>query len=121
MKKSTIIIIVLGIGLVVSNAWWAFQLLDAGVSYTYLSDSLKHNEKALEQVLRLLPVVAQQGIQKEEIIKAACPECQESDIFEKEGFTWVSEIGLEFNSSGQLIGVKKSWSFDDSSIHPEKL
>lgn len=40
MKKSTLIIVLLSLALIGSNGWWAYRLLDAGVSYTYQGVSL---------------------------------------------------------------------------------
>jgi hypothetical protein len=73
MSRSKLTIIGLVVVLVASNAWWAYRLLDAGISQTYLGVSLEDNKEALNQALMLLPVVAQANISRERIISAARP------------------------------------------------
>jgi hypothetical protein len=58
MKNTKIVIMVLVLALVASNAWWAFHLLDSGVTQTYMGVSLENNKEALSQTLAILPVVA---------------------------------------------------------------
>jgi hypothetical protein len=110
MKKQKIIIIVLVVVLVASNAWWAFRLLDSGVTLTYTGVSLEDNKKALSQTLAILPIVAQKGASREKIILTALIKEDKTEIFEKDGFVWVGKIGLKFNGNGQLIEVLRAWS-----------
>lgn len=110
MKKQKIIIIVLVVALVASNAWWAFRLLDSGVTLTYMGVSLEDNKEALSQTIAILPVVAQKGATREKIITAALMKSNKNDIFEKDGFVWVGKIGLKFNEHGQLVEVSRAWS-----------
>jgi hypothetical protein len=110
MKKTKIIIIVLVLALVASNAWWAFHLIDAGVTQTYMGVSLEDNKEALSQALAILPAVAQKGATREKIISAALMKGDKTDVFEKDGFVWVRKIGLKFNQDGQLVEVSRAWS-----------
>ena len=58
MKKTTIIILALVALVVVSNVWWAYSVVDAGISYTYLQDSYSHSQEALSQALAIIRVTA---------------------------------------------------------------
>lgn len=110
MKNTKIIVIVLVLALIASNAWWAFHLLDSGVTQTYMGVSLEDNKEALRQTLAILPVVAQKGATREKIISAALMKGDKTDVFEKDGFVWVRKIGLKFNKDGQLVEVSRAWS-----------
>ena len=107
MNKTKITIIVLVATFVLSNAWLAFRLLDAGVTISYMQVSLDDNKKALGQTLALLPVVAQPGVTREDILSTAKLGSDKFDSFEKDGFLWIGSIGIKFSDSGQLVEVKK--------------
>jgi hypothetical protein len=109
MSKAKITIIALVITLFASNAWWAYRLLDAGVTQTYMSVSLTDNSQALSQTLAILPVVARPDVSRSEVISAAKQASNDTDSFEKDGFIWVGKIGLRFNDNGQLVEAQKSW------------
>ena len=110
MNKPWIPISLLGVSLIGTNAWWAYQLIDDAVSKSYLVTSLDDNKEALEQALSLMPYLAQAGRSKPEIIKAAQKSTPRESTFEKDGVVWVGKIGLQFNESGQLTKVLRSWS-----------
>lgn len=109
MNKPRLTVIGLVVVLVASNAWWAYRLLDAGISQAYLGASLEDNKQALNQTLVLLPVVAQPGISKEKIISVARPASDSIAPFEKYGFVWVGKIGLKFNNQGKLVEAIRAW------------
>lgn len=109
MRRQIIIIIALVVALVASNAWWAFRLIDAGITQAYMSDSLKENKQALSQTLAILPVVAQ-GASRDKIVSAARTKGVTTAPFEKDGFVWVGWIGLKFDQNGKLIKVERVWS-----------
>ena len=71
--------------------------------------SLDDNKEALTQVLTLLPVVARQGISREEILTAARVPGDTAKPFEKEGFVWIGRIGLKFDAQGHLVEAKRAW------------
>lgn len=110
MTKAGITATVLLVLLVATNVGWAFMLLDAGVSYTYLQVSFEDNRQALAQVLAVLPLVARENASREEIIAAALRAGGGGEPFEKEGFVWVGSIGLRFNAEGELQEVCRAWS-----------
>ncbi len=110
MNRTKIIIIALVVAMIASNGWWAYRLLDSGISLTYTGVSLEDNKQALSQTLALLPVVAQPGITREKIISSARLAGNTSAPFEKDGFVWVGKIGLKFNERGQLIEASRAWS-----------
>jgi hypothetical protein len=85
-------------------------MLDAGVSSKYLSVSLKENEAAVTQLIAVAPVLAR-GATRDEVIAAAR---QPGDIepFEKEGFVWVGQVGLQFGPDGRLQTVSRAWSHE---------
>ena len=103
MNKSRSILVLLSLGLVVSNLWWAYQLLDQGITLTYMQESYRGKSQLLTQTLSMLPVAAEPSVSQDEIIAAAQPQNSRIDPFEKEGFVWVGRLGLQFNDEGQLI------------------
>ena len=109
MKKSVIIIILLIVFLLGSNAWWAYRLLDAGVSYTYQGVSLEENQQALAQSLEIIKALASSDVSREMIVAAAQKAWGSTDPFEKNGYLWVGRLGLRFNEANELIGVVKGF------------
>ncbi len=110
MTRSKGAIVLLAVTLVVSNLWWAYRLLDTGVTQTYIGVALDDNKQALAQTLALLPVVARPGVSRSEVLAAARPAEPSAAPFEKDGFVWVGSIGLKFNERGQLVEVSRAWS-----------
>jgi hypothetical protein len=110
VTRSTSAIVLLVLALVMSNLWWAYRLLDTGVTQTYMGAALDDNKQALAQTLALLPVVARPGVSRSEVL-AAARSAEPSDVpFEKDGFVWVGKIGLKFNERGQLVEASRAWS-----------
>lgn len=109
MVKSRIAIAVLAVALLVSNVWWAFRLIDAGITHTYTGVTLDDQKEALTQALTLLPVVARPGVTRDEVVAAARLPGDTVDAFEKEGFVWIGKIGLRFDARGQLVEARKAW------------
>ena len=58
MKKPRFVIVALAGALVLSNAFWLYRLLDAGITYTYMQVDREDSKRALQQTLKLLPLVA---------------------------------------------------------------
>ena len=110
MTKTKLTIILLAVALVLSNVWWAYRVLDTGVSLTYMGVSLEDNEQALAQTIALLPVAGKHGVSRTEILAAARFPGDASVPFEKDGFVWTGKIGLKFNEWGQLVEVSRAWS-----------
>ena len=110
MAKSNLTIGVLITLLLATNAWWAYHAIDAGVSDSYALVSLNDNKQALAQSLAVIEAAARPGATKQSIVRAAQDAGSSSEPFEKDGFVWVSSIGLKFDPSGRLIGASRSWS-----------
>ena len=103
MRKTTVAISLLAVALVVSNAWWAYRLLDAGVSYTYQGVSLEENQQALSQALAIIKVLSENNASREQILQAAQKAWPSTEPFEKDGYLWVGRLGLRFNEADHLI------------------
>jgi hypothetical protein len=111
MNKSTVIILLLAFGLVTSNLWWAYQSLDAGISYTYQDDSLRSSNEALQQSLAVIKALSSPLATRDSVLAAATEGAlAPGESFEKEGYIWVGSIGLKFSREGRLIEVVPSWS-----------
>lgn len=105
LQKSTAVISLLAATLVVSNAWWAFQVLDAGVTSTYQDAQLEEEQQALTQALAIAKTMASFGATRAQIVDAAQKAWPEVEPFEKDGYTWVGRLGLKFNDDGKLIDI----------------
>lgn len=103
MRKTTVTISLLAVALVATNAWWAYRLLDAGVSYTYQGVSLEENQQALSQALAIIKVLGSSNTSREQIVQAAQKAWPSTEPFEKDGYLWVGRLGLRFNETGHLV------------------
>ena len=103
MKRSSIVIAVLGAALVVSNIAWAFNAFDVGISRSYERASYGVESDALTRALAVIPVVAKERSSKEEIIGAARRKGDSVDVFEKDGVTWIGNLGLRFEATGKVV------------------
>lgn len=106
MKRSQWGIIGLLVLLVGSNAWWAYRTVDNGITQTYLNDSMARSSRGLNQAVAILPLVAR-GAKRDEILSAA-KQASKLDLqpFEKEGYVFVGELGLKFDSAGKFFEIK---------------
>lgn len=102
-------IAILVVALVATNVWWAFQVLDAGISLTYLKASHDDNASALAQVIAIAPALARCDASKEEIVAIAQRTAGEVEPFEKDGFVWVGSIGLRFGADGRFQEISRGW------------
>src|SRR5262245_31748879 len=110
MKRTTVTIVLPVLALVGSKAWWATQLVDAGITQSYQGVSTEHYTEAQNQTLRLLPLVSRPGVTRAEILTTARLPGTADDSFEKDGFVWAGRIGLRFDAQGRLIDAAPSWS-----------
>jgi len=108
MEKKIIAILSLAIALIISNSYWLFKIFDAGVTQAYQSVSLEDNKFALEQLIRIFPLVIK-GASKSEVIAAADIDKNPNYIFEKDGATVVGKIGIIFDKNGKVLNVIKAW------------
>jgi hypothetical protein len=106
VKRSQRGVVVLIVLLVGTNAWWAYRTLDNGVTQTYLNDSMEHASRGFNQAVAILPLVAR-GANRDEIVSAARQASKlDSPPFEKDGYVFVGELGLKFDSAGKFLEVK---------------
>jgi len=110
LKRSTIVIWVLSLALVVSNLWWFGLLLDAGITATYRDDSFDRHHRALAELLAVVPAAADPAATRESVLSAARDAAGDDDPFEKEGFVWVGQLGYRFDDDGRLVEVQTAWS-----------
>jgi hypothetical protein len=103
LNKPRIAIAALALALVASNAWWAYRLLDAGISLTYSRASQEATSELLSQILAVLPIVAKPGASRSEVLAAARIPNDPTGPFQKEGFVWVGQLGLQFNEQGRFV------------------
>lgn len=103
MKTTTVAISVLAFALIATNGWWAYRLVDAGISYTYQGSSLAENQQALSQSLAIIKALGAGHASRAQVTQAAHAAWPAVDPFEKDGFLWVGRLGLRFNEAGQLV------------------
>jgi hypothetical protein len=103
VNRNKVALLVLAVALVGSNAWWAHRLVDAGISLTYLKASFDTANEALNQTLAILPVVATADASRSEVVAAAAKAGSSLASFDKEGYTWVGQLGLKFNEQGRFL------------------
>ncbi len=109
MRSTTITIVLLALLLVATNAWWAYQLFDAGVSLAYRDASVERHRLALVQALAVMPVLARPGHTRSDVLAAARAAAPEAESFEKEGYVWVGRLGLSFDPSGRRREAVPAW------------
>lgn len=103
MKTTTAVIATLAAALLVSNVWWAYRLLDAGVSYTYQGASLEESQQALAQALAIINALGAERRSREQVVQAAQAAWPSVEPFERDGVLWVGRLGLRFDAAGRLI------------------
>jgi hypothetical protein len=108
VKRSTLTILGLSVALLVSNAWWFFKMLDAGITATYQGVSLEDTSEALAQSLAVIRAAVRPDATRAQIIAAATKAAKHPESFEKHGFLWIGQLGLKFNDSGRLQSVATS-------------
>lgn len=100
MKRSSIAIAVLAAALVASNVWWAYLAIDRGISRAYLQATYDTDSALLKQALAVL---AKPAASKAEILAAVRGSTASGQPYDKDGFVWVGELGLKFDSYGHLV------------------
>lgn len=108
MKRSTIMVAILTFSLVGSDAWWAYKLVDAGVTATYREVSFDDHRRALVVALAVLPVAAQADATPAQVI-ATAQAASGDEPFEKNGLIWVDRLGFKFDTDGRLVEVEAGW------------
>jgi hypothetical protein len=110
MRRSTIVICLLILGLVVSNLWWFGLLLDAGITATYRDDSFDRHHRALGELLAVVPAAVDPAATRESVLGVAREAAGDETLFDKEGFVWVGQLGYRFDDDGRLVEVQTAWS-----------
>lgn len=106
MKRSQLGIVVLIALLIGTNAWWAYRTIDNGITQTYLKDSMEHASRGFNQTVAILPLVAR-GANRDDIVSAAKRASKLDSLpFEKDGYVFVGELGLKFDTAGKFLEVK---------------
>jgi hypothetical protein len=65
-------------------------------------DAYETTSELLTQTLAVLPVVGKEGATRNEIVTAARVPNDRTEPYEKEGFVWVGQLGLKFNTRGKF-------------------
>ena len=106
MIRSKTVIAALALALVASNAWWAYQAIDNGITRSYAEVSYSTTSELLKQTVAILNLDVSSNPKREHIIRAAQLGDPTNAPFEKEGYLWVGQLGLRFNEQGQLTKVQ---------------
>lgn len=102
MKRSTLAILVLVALLIGSNGWWFYQAMTSGVAAFYEERVLK---QSLQQLSRVLSIVAQHKGTKDEIIELCEIELQSTASYEGDDIVTIGHLRLEFDKAGRLTSV----------------
>jgi hypothetical protein len=103
MRKTSYVIAGLAVALVGTNAFWLYKTIDSAVSYSYLNDSYRAARSSAQQAFAVLPVAARPGSSQADVVAAAVRAGDVAEPFEKDGYTWVGDIGLKFGSDGPVV------------------
>ena len=103
--SSKLVITVLSVALVSSNTWWAIKTFDSGISSTYLRASYETVDEQFQQIKAVAQVLTKPSAAKVDVISAASRSAKTTTPYEKLGYTWVGQIGLKFNSQGNLVHI----------------
>ncbi len=105
-----IMILVLTLFLLITNSlWFAHTILDQALWNEDIAQNLRQTDSMRKQLMLILPDVAK-GKTKKDIIDIAL-KYSESNVFEKDGCTWIGSIGFNFDEKDQLVAVSQNWSF----------
>lgn len=88
-----------------ANAWLGFRLLDAGVTQTYMGDSIERNRMALLQCIAVTNDFLASGARREALVAKAKSVSGVDFTFSNDGHFWVGAFGMDFDEDGRLISV----------------
>jgi hypothetical protein len=100
MRKCSVAISLLAVALVLSNGWWAYRVLDAGVTRTYQSASLEEAQQALAQALAVIKANAGPDPTREQVISAAQAAWPAVEPFEKDGYCALAALAFDSTRQG---------------------
>ncbi|MEM7412155.1 MAG: hypothetical protein AAF430_18145 [Myxococcota bacterium] len=112
MRRTTVAIGVLSSLLVISNGFWLFLTIDNALTMTYRDVQCADENRALHQLLAVVPVAARPEHDRASVLEAALGAGDPDRVFEKDGHVWVDAIGLRFDARDRLAEVRTSWSFE---------
>lgn len=87
------------------NAWLSFHLIDAGVTQTYMGDSIQRNRMALLQCIAVTNDFLVSGARQEALIAKAKAVSGVDSTFSNDGHFWIGPFGMDFDEDGRLISV----------------
>ncbi len=89
------------------NAWLAIQLVDAGVTESYLERYLQTDRTTLLQCIAVTNDFLKQGARKEALMAKARSKIGSVSTVSNsnDGHLWIGRFGMSFDESGQLISV----------------
>ena len=87
------------------NAWLSFHLLDAGVTQTYMGDSIQQNRMALLQCIAVTNEFLVSGARREALVAKAKAVSGVDSTFSNDGHFWIGPFGMDFDEDGRLISV----------------
>jgi hypothetical protein len=97
--------IILAALLIFTNGYWLYHTIDNGIRQTYQKVSSDNAYEELRQVRAIMAVTLKGEVSRDAVISAATKAANNSAPFEKNGFTWVGQLGLKFNDAGKLIAL----------------
>ena len=103
-----IIITILVALLLITNAFWLYQVVDTGVTNTYREQHIYELEETRKQLMATLPAVAFKVNQME--IVSAARKFTKQEVYEKNGCVWIGWLGFRFDQNHRLLSVSPSWS-----------
>jgi hypothetical protein len=108
VKPSTIAIFALSSALVLSNVWWLYHSVDSASAASDRDTQYRSEHLALAQALAVLPVAARADSTPADVL-AAAKAGSGIDSMQKDGLTWVGELGFQFAANGRLTAVEPAW------------
>jgi hypothetical protein len=86
-------------------AWLSFHLLDAGVTQTYMGDSIQKNRTALLQCIAVTNDFLASGARREALVVKAKAVSGVDFTFSNDGHLWIGPFGMHFDEDGRLNSV----------------
>lgn len=105
-------ILILSMLLLLSNAFWLYRIVDAGVTLSYKNLRLSDLEETRKQLTATFQEIAKEK-KKVDIVQAAS-KFTDQEVFEKDGCTWVGWLGFIFDADDTLTSVSPTWSYGDN-------
>ena len=90
---------------VAANLWLSFRLFDAGVTQTYMEDSIQTNRTALLQCIAVTNDFLASGARRDALIAKAKAVSGVESTFSNDGHFWIGPFGMDFDEDGRLISV----------------